>query len=682
MQGMRDLAELARELARCAELDAQLQLVCDRLCAVESIAHTAITITGLREQPMLFVSRGTPEALERIAAASASAADEAILLAMPDLKLRTAIIQGPQSNDRGKIFAFLKSEPVSPTCEDALAGAAGLVHLCVGREAAAMARRSELRRVEALLENMHNIVVYQGTPGDGRYGFVGGAVRCWGRDANEMMGAIDPTTRLADIGTWVGRIHADDMPGYREAERQRKELGEPYVHEYRYVHPKTGELRWFKECAWAAPDPDRGRVYWDGFVLDITDQKRAAVRLTASEQQAASARRELLDAADGMTDGLVYYAPDGGLRFCNVLARSYLGIPHDANIEDMTFDDVLRLELEAGQVVSAPGYAPGYAEAKEEEWTLLRSQQHRNGQGYVEMRIPNGGHLRISDRRTRLGGMVTVYTDVTDLVERGDELARSQRDLRLAKEQAEVASRTKSQFLANMSHELRTPLNAIIGFAEVIEREFFGPVGVPQYASYAADIHRSGQHLLSLINDILDLSKVEAGRFEIVEQDFALVEVIDEAKRLLEIRAQKAGLAISSEIAAEIARIYADRKLVSQALLNLLSNAVKFTPAGGEVRIAARRDGGDMLISVSDTGIGMAAEEIPRALEPFGQIDGTLARRYDGTGLGLTITKAFVEMHGGALSLDSEKGRGTTATIRLPGWRCREWNIGRTARGR
>jgi len=678
MQGMRDLAELARELARCAELDTQLQLVCDRLCAVEGIAHTAITITGLHEQPILFVSGGIPDDLQRIAAASASLPDEAILAAMPDLKLQTAVIQDPHSGDHGKIFAFLKSEPVSQICEDALAGAAGLVHLCVSRHAAAIARRSELRRVEALLENMHNIMVYQGAPGDGGYGFFGGAVRCWGRDAVEMMGAVDPATRLVDIATWVGRVHADDLPAYREAERRRKELGEPYVQEYRYVHPRTGELRWFRECAWAAQDPERGRVHWDGFVLDITDQRRTAVRLTASEQRAASARRELLDAADGMTDGLVYYAPDGGLRFCNLLACSYLGIPRDANIEAMTFDDVLRLELKAGQVVSVPGYA----QAQEEEWTLLRSQQHRNGQGHVEMRMLNGGHLRISDRRTHLGGMVTVYTDVSDLVERGDELARSQRDLRLAKEQAEVASRTKSQFLANMSHELRTPLNAIIGFAEVIEREFFGPVGVAQYANYAADIHRSGQHLLSLINDILDLSKVEAGRFEIVEQDFALVETIDEAKRLLDIRAQTAGLAISSEIAADVARIYADRKLVSQALLNLLSNAVKFTPAGGQVRIAARRDSDDLLISVSDTGIGMEPEEIPRALEPFGQIDGSLTRRYDGTGLGLTITKAFVEMHGGTLTLDSEKGRGTTATIRLPGWRCRQWNVGRGARAR
>ena len=680
MQGMRDLAELARELARCTELDTQLQLVCDRLCSVEGIAHTAVTITGLREQAMLFVSRGTPEALERIALASAAMPDEAIRFAMPDLKLRTALIQGPQSNDRGKIFAFLKSEPPSQTCEDALAGASGLVHLCVSRHAAAIARRSELRRVEALLENMHNIMVYQGTPGDGLYGFVGGAVRCWGRDAVEMMGAIDPSSHLADVATWVNRIHANDLPAYRAAERRRKELGEPYIHDYRYVHPKTGELRWFRECAWAAPDPERGRVYWDGFVLDITDQKRAAVRLTASEQQAAAVRRELLDATDGMTDGLVYYALDGTLRFCNQIARSYLGIAADTDIETMTFDDVLRLELEAGQVVATPGHSG----AQEEEWTLLRSQQHCNGQGHVEMRLSNGGHLRISDRRTRLGGMVTVYTDVSDLVERGDELARSQRELRLAKEQAEVASRTKSQFLANMSHELRTPLNAIIGFAEVIEREFFGPVGVAQYASYAADIHRSGQHLLSLINDILDLSKVEAGRFEIVEQDFALAETIDEAKRLLDIRAQKAGLALSSDIGADIARVYADRKLIAQALLNLLSNAVKFTPAGGYINIVAKREAGagDLLISVSDTGIGMAPEEIPRALEPFGQIDGTLARRYDGTGLGLTITKAFVEMHGGALTLDSEKGRGTTATIRLPGWRCRQWTVGRSARSR
>jgi len=172
MQGMRDLAELARELARCAELDTQLQLVCDRLCAVEGVAHTAITIAGLHEQPILFVSRGIPDALQRVAAASASVPDEAILLAVPELKLRTAVIQGPQSNERGKIFAFLDAAPIPQICEDALAGAVGLVHVCVSRQAAAMARRSELRRVEALLENMHNIMVYQGTPGDGGYGFV------------------------------------------------------------------------------------------------------------------------------------------------------------------------------------------------------------------------------------------------------------------------------------------------------------------------------------------------------------------------------------------------------------------------------------------------------------------------------------------------------------------------------
>jgi hypothetical protein len=262
MEGMRDLAELARELARFGELDNQLQLVCDRLCSVAGVAHAAITVAGLREQPMLFVSRGIPEALERIAIAAAAMPDEAIRQAMPDLKFHSTTIEGPHAGDRGRILAFLDAEPASQVCADAMAGAAGLVHLCVSRQAAAIARRSEILRIEALLENMHNIMVYQGTPGDGPYGFVGGSVRCWGRDAVEMMGAIDPVTRLADIGTWVGRIHADDLPAYREAERRRKELGEPYVHEYRYVHPRTGELRWFRECAWAAPVPERGRDYW------------------------------------------------------------------------------------------------------------------------------------------------------------------------------------------------------------------------------------------------------------------------------------------------------------------------------------------------------------------------------------------------------------------------------------
>jgi signal transduction histidine kinase len=661
------IAGLARDLARCEGLDLQLRRACEALGAVDGVAHVAIETNTHPDRPSLVTSDGFPDAL-RPAVTSPSAIN------LPGLTRHSIAIDQAQPAAFGSIVVFLSSA-LTPEAEAMIAAVAGLVHLCLARETTIAERRADVARMEGLLENMRNIVVYQGTAGDGDFGFTTGSVRCWGRDAIDMMGNIDADSRAADIGRWIGRIHAEDIPGYREAERRRKELGQPYVYEYRYVHPITGELRWFQECAWATPGPDRGRTYWDGFVLDITDQKRAAVRLGHSEQRAANARRELLDATDGMTDGLVYYAPEGRLRFCNHLARGYLGIPESADIESLTFDDVLRLELEAAQLMGGP--------SEEQEWTLIRSHQHREGQGHIEVRTKTGRHLRISDRRTRLEGKVTVYSDVSDLVERGDALARSQRDLRQAKEQAEVASRTKSQFLANMSHELRTPLNAIIGFAEVIEREFFGPVGIPQYASYAADIHRSGQHLLSLINDILDLSKVEAGRFEIVEQDFPLSETIEEAKRLLEIRAQKAELTLTSQIAPDIARLYADRKLISQTLLNLLSNAVKFTPAGGQIEVLARRDAaGDLLLSVRDSGIGMAPEEIPRAFEPFGQIEGTLARRYDGTGLGLTISRAFIEMHGGSLMLESEKGHGTTATIRLPGWRCRQWNFSRSARGR
>ena len=243
--------------------------------------------------------------------------------------------------------------------------------------------------------------------------------------------------------------------------------------------------------------------------------------------------------------------------------------------------------------------------------------------------------------------------------------AIEKQQLYFAKLGAETANQAKSEFLANMSHELRTPLNAIIGFSEVIKRGMFGPLS-ERYRSYGGDIFDSGNHLLKLINEILDLSKLEAGHFDLHEEDVDIAAVIGVSKRLVEAQAEKAKVRVTEAIDDDLPLIRADDRRMRQILINILSNAVKFTPEGGIIRVESSvRDAG-LVISVSDTGIGMSPEEIPKALEPFGQIDSTISRKYEGTGLGLPLAKHLVELHGGTLIVESALGVGTTVTIVLP----------------
>ena len=218
-----------------------------------------------------------------------------------------------------------------------------------------------------------------------------------------------------------------------------------------------------------------------------------------------------------------------------------------------------------------------------------------------------------------------------------------------------------------MSHELRTPLNAIIGFSEVMEHKLFGALGDPRYEGYAKDIRQSGQHLLSLINDILDLSKVEAGKMEIYEEVFEMAPIIDSVRSIMSGRAEAAGLRLLSHVAEGMPNLRADRRMVRQVLLNLLSNAVKFTPAGGRVTVdVATDDRNGIVVKVTDTGIGMDAKGIDIALTNFGQVESPMSRKAEGTGLGLPLSLSLVELHGGTIEIKSEPGVGTTVTVRFP----------------
>ena len=276
-----------------------------------------------------------------------------------------------------------------------------------------------------------------------------------------------------------------------------------------------------------------------------------------------------------------------------------------------------------------------------------------------EMRLSDGRWLRVSRSGNEGAGFVLITSDISGLKDR-------ERVLQIAKEQAEMASRSKSEFLANMSHELRTPLNAVIGFSEIMAGEMFGPMGQPKYRDYALDILRSGRHLLDVINDILDIAKLQSGKAELNLRPTRIADIVEDCMRIVAEQAKSGEIDLTRRIDPNIPVIEGDATRLRQLLLNLLSNAIKFTSAGGRILVAAESSEAGLRLAVSDTGIGMAPKDIPKALEPFSQIDSSVTRKYGGTGLGLPLSKLFAEMHGGSLVIESAPGRGTTVSVYLP----------------
>ncbi len=376
--------------------------------------------------------------------------------------------------------------------------------------------------------------------------------------------------------------------------------------------------------------------------------KAAAVNREALARQQAEAR--LLSAIESAPAGFSLYDRDDRLVLTNDLFRSFFNPIKDHIAPGKSFKELTEA------MVAHHAYAEKHQDDK--EFLNWRITQHRSGNGEPILQLRDGRWLLTRERRTKDGDTVVFYSDITVLKEREEEL-------KVAQQLAEKANQAKTSFLANMSHELRTPLNAIIGFSEMIERKTLGPIS-ENYREYGTIVRTSGQHLLSIINDILDAAKLNSGKTGLHYEPIDINQIITEAIAIISDRAEKAHLHIVTDLNPQCPTIEADALRVRQVLLNVFTNAVKFTPAGGRITVSTAVVGGELRVAVIDTGIGMAPEDIPRALQPFTQVNSGTTRAQEGTGLGLPISKSLVELHGGRFELASAPKIGTTVTIILP----------------
>jgi PAS domain S-box-containing protein len=463
----------------------------------------------------------------------------------------------------------------------------------------------------------------------------------WSPGFFAMMG-IDPTTVRPSGSYLMERIHPDDRDAVNREIAMAVATGRPFHYRTRTWNLE-GEERTFDTHGEVERGADGAIVTLLGVVREVTREVAAERKLKESE----AAYRLIMEEA---TDMISRHDRNGVTTFVSPAVRQLLGYePEDIinrPVSDLAHPDDLR-----GATSSILD-----THASDTAITFEHRRRHRDGHFvWLESRV----RYVMNSETGEPDHAISVTRDISRRKAFEDELLA-------AREKAESANYTKSRFLANMSHELRTPLNAIIGFSDIMVREMFGPIGNQRYAEYSKLVHESGSLLLDLINDLLDMSKIEAGKYELYLEDFQVGEPIAAALQMLSSRAAEKGLALSSVVEPERLSLRADQRVVKQVLLNLLSNAVKFSNIGGRIEVRAIQGDEAMVLSVEDNGIGIPPEFLSKIAQPFEQASNDPARTHGGSGLGLALVKSLVALHGGEFGVESTLGKGTRVTVKLP----------------
>jgi two-component system cell cycle sensor histidine kinase PleC len=472
----------------------------------------------------------------------------------------------------------------------------------------------------------------------------------WSPLHKEMLGLDPDAAHTSETGkgilgqTLESLIHPDDLPQVERAYLSHLAHATPYDVTFRVIRP-DGALRWMQSRAQAVRDDAGAPVRIAGSILDVTDKVDAADALRTRERQLSKAQ------SFARTGDWLWHLEQRRVEWSDEIYRIF-GVDRDSYVPDIgsVFDFV------------HPDDRP---EVIDRMSRTIADKSRTTMEFRIERRDGEERHLWAQwqcslNAAGEVSHVFGVSRDVT-------EEKKAAEALRAAKDAAEAASRAKSEFLASMSHELRTPLNAIMGFSEVLKEGILGPLS-ERYRDYASDIHRSGRHLLDLISDLLNMARIEARQIEFNEESVALADIVEEGLRLTRLTPGEAAQMVTVTLPDPVPIIQADRRALKQVLINLLGNAAKFTPDDGRIGVAVGFDatGEHLEIKISDTGIGVPEHRLGDLGKPFSRVENVMSRRYQGSGMGLFISKALVERHGGALLITSAEGRGTSVTVRLP----------------
>ncbi|MGB5181820.1 MAG: ATP-binding protein [Xanthobacteraceae bacterium] len=488
----------------------------------------------------------------------------------------------------------------------------------------------------------------------------------WTHSMYEMLG-LPQKDELLTFGEVDALVHKDDIDLYELASQLADGNLQSIDHAFRMRHAQ-GRWLWLRARCELTRQEGEVSPHLIGIAVDITEQKNLVERTVAADLR-------LRDAIETIPEAFVLWDAENRLVLCNSNFQELHQLPDEAVVAGTSYETIV-----------ATGRKPLIRA------TVAHDSEPRGARTF-EAQLEDGRWMHISERRTKDGGYVSVGTDITKVKQHEQKLIESEKrqrativDLRQSqqtlerqtaeladlaekyaeeKTRAEDANAAKSKFLANMSHELRTPLNAIIGFSEIMESGMFGPLGAEKYIEYSRDIRESGEYLLDVINDILDMSKIEAGGIRLSPEAVELDSLLADCIRVVSTRASEKRLTINAEVEPGI-HLNADRRALKQIALNLLSNAVKFTPDGGAVTVQGRLRGRAVIIGIKDDGIGIPRQALQKLGRPFEQVESQLTKRHQGSGLGLAIAKSLVELHGGAMRIRSRLGRGTLVMVRLP----------------